>query len=65
MASAQRLHARRVLVLVPTLDLLAQMSAAWRAGGRAIAAAVVIERDCTPAQYKELEQRIIQRTHEL
>ncbi|MFK8906241.1 Helicase associated domain protein [Streptomyces sp. YS-3] len=33
-ASAQRLHARRVLVLVPTLDLLTQMAAAWRAGGR-------------------------------
>ncbi|MEU4352900.1 Helicase associated domain protein [Streptomyces sp. NPDC023838] len=33
-ASAQRLRARRVLVLVPTLDLLTQMAAAWRAGGR-------------------------------
>ncbi|MFF1480686.1 Helicase associated domain protein [Streptomyces sp. NPDC058301] len=33
-ASARRLHARRVLVLVPTLDLLAQMVSAWRAGGR-------------------------------
>ncbi|WP_329404385.1 DEAD/DEAH box helicase [Streptomyces melanogenes] len=33
-ACAQRLGARRVLVLVPTLDLLAQMAAAWRAGGR-------------------------------
>ncbi|MFI1177485.1 DEAD/DEAH box helicase [Streptomyces melanogenes] len=33
-ASAQRLQARRVLVLVPTLDLLAQMATAWRAGGR-------------------------------
>ncbi|MFF8329185.1 DEAD/DEAH box helicase [Rhodococcus qingshengii] len=32
--SANRLSARRVLVLVPTLDLLLQMAAAWRAGGR-------------------------------
>ncbi|MER7841547.1 Helicase associated domain protein [Streptomyces sp. NPDC096040] len=32
--SAHRLSARRVLVLVPTLDLLLQMAAAWRAGGR-------------------------------
>ncbi|WP_420802757.1 Helicase associated domain protein [Streptomyces adustus] len=32
--SASRLSARRVLVLVPTLDLLLQMAAAWRAGGR-------------------------------
>ncbi|MGY5052396.1 Helicase associated domain protein [Streptomyces sp. 900105755] len=32
--SANRLSARRVLVLVPTLDLLVQMAAAWRAGGR-------------------------------
>ncbi|MET9914612.1 Helicase associated domain protein [Streptomyces sp. NPDC006476] len=31
---ANRLSARRVLVLVPTLDLLLQMAAAWRAGGR-------------------------------
>ncbi|MDG4859640.1 Helicase associated domain protein [Streptomyces sp. T-3] len=31
---AQRLKARRVLVLVPTLDLLVQMAAAWREGGR-------------------------------
>ncbi|WP_367318071.1 DEAD/DEAH box helicase family protein [Streptomyces sp. HUAS ZL42] len=29
-----RLSARRVLVLVPTLDLLLQMAAAWRQGGR-------------------------------
>ncbi|WP_308286677.1 DEAD/DEAH box helicase family protein [Streptomyces griseorubiginosus] len=29
-----RLSARRVLVLVPTLDLLPQMAAAWRQGGR-------------------------------
>ncbi|MFF4911237.1 Helicase associated domain protein [Streptomyces sp. NPDC001260] len=29
-----RLSARRVLVLVPTLDLLLQMAAAWRRGGR-------------------------------
>ncbi|MGX1541104.1 Helicase associated domain protein [Streptomyces adustus] len=33
-AAADRLSARRVLVLVPTLDLLLQMAAAWRAGGR-------------------------------
>ncbi|MFD9487590.1 Helicase associated domain protein [Streptomyces sp. NPDC059991] len=33
-ASAQRLGARRVLVLVPTRDLLLQMVGAWRAGGR-------------------------------
>ncbi|MEU6148229.1 Helicase associated domain protein [Streptomyces sp. NPDC047081] len=32
--SANRLSARRVLVLVPTLDLLTQMAAAWRQGGR-------------------------------
>jgi len=32
--SATRLSARRVLVLVPTLDLLTQMAAAWRRGGR-------------------------------
>ncbi|MEU2625316.1 Helicase associated domain protein [Streptomyces sp. NPDC007157] len=32
--AANRLSARRVLVLVPTLDLLLQMAAAWRAGGR-------------------------------
>jgi superfamily II DNA or RNA helicase len=32
--SANRLSARRVLVLVPTLDLLLQMAAAWRKGGR-------------------------------
>lgn len=32
--SARRLSARRVLVLVPTLDLLMQMASAWRAGGR-------------------------------
>ncbi|MER6212254.1 Helicase associated domain protein [Streptomyces sp. NPDC001642] len=32
--SANRLSARRVLVLVPTLDLLLQMAAAWREGGR-------------------------------
>ncbi|MFG3026912.1 Helicase associated domain protein, partial [Streptomyces sp. NPDC048254] len=32
--SANRLSARRVLVLVPTLDLLLQMASAWRAGGR-------------------------------
>ncbi|MFJ6509686.1 Helicase associated domain protein [Streptomyces sp. NPDC091879] len=32
--SANRLSARRVLVLVPTLDLLMQMASAWRAGGR-------------------------------
>ncbi len=32
--SANRLSARRVLVLVPTLDLLLQMAAAWRQGGR-------------------------------
>ncbi|MGY4983736.1 Helicase associated domain protein [Streptomyces sp. 900105755] len=32
--SANRLSARRVLVLVPTLDLLLQMAAVWRAGGR-------------------------------
>ncbi|EPD54448.1 hypothetical protein HMPREF1211_08570 [Streptomyces sp. HGB0020] len=31
---ANRLSARRVLVLVPTLDLLLQMAAAWRRGGR-------------------------------
>lgn len=35
-ATAQRLGARRVLVLVPTLDLLVQMASAWRRdGGRA------------------------------
>ncbi|WP_394427439.1 DEAD/DEAH box helicase [Streptomyces sp. SGAir0957] len=34
-ATAQRLGARRVLVLVPTLDLLVQTAAAWRCeGGR-------------------------------
>ncbi|MFF3420098.1 DEAD/DEAH box helicase family protein [Streptomyces sp. NPDC002698] len=33
-AAADRLAARRVLVLVPTLDLLLQMAGAWRAGGR-------------------------------
>ncbi|MEV7394886.1 Helicase associated domain protein [Streptomyces sp. NPDC091215] len=33
-AAADRLSARRVLVLVPTLDLLLQLAAAWRAGGR-------------------------------
>ncbi|WP_234344222.1 DEAD/DEAH box helicase [Streptomyces sp. NRRL F-5123] len=33
--TARKLRAGRVLVLVPTLDLLAQMAAAWRAGGRA------------------------------
>lgn len=35
--SAEELHAGRVLVLVPSLDLLAQTEAAWRegaAGGR-------------------------------
>ncbi|MFI7388040.1 DEAD/DEAH box helicase family protein [Streptomyces sp. NPDC049813] len=35
--SAGELHAGRVLVLVPSLDLLAQTEAAWRegaAGGR-------------------------------
>ncbi|MFI9781840.1 Helicase associated domain protein [Streptomyces sp. NPDC051956] len=32
--SARRLMARKVLVLVPTLDLLTQTAAAWRAGGR-------------------------------
>ncbi|MFF3139257.1 DEAD/DEAH box helicase [Streptomyces mirabilis] len=32
--SANRLSARRVLVLVPTLDLLTQMADAWRRGGR-------------------------------
>ncbi|MFF7603178.1 DEAD/DEAH box helicase [Streptomyces mirabilis] len=32
--SANRLSARRVLVLVPTLDLLMQMADAWRRGGR-------------------------------
>ncbi|OQQ13134.1 helicase [Streptomyces sp. M41(2017)] len=32
--SGNRLSARRVLVLVPTLDLLMQMAGAWRAGGR-------------------------------
>ncbi|MET9081818.1 Helicase associated domain protein [Streptomyces sp. NPDC004237] len=32
--SANRLSARRVLVLVPTLDLLTQMARAWRRGGR-------------------------------
>ncbi|MFB7853565.1 Helicase associated domain protein [Streptomyces sp. NPDC056053] len=31
---ANRLSARRVLVLVPTLDLLVQMAGAWRQGGR-------------------------------
>ncbi|MEU6996641.1 Helicase associated domain protein [Streptomyces sp. NPDC046465] len=34
-AAAQRLGARRVLVLVPTLDLLVQTAEVWRAGGRA------------------------------
>ncbi|MFE3167825.1 Helicase associated domain protein [Streptomyces sp. NPDC059224] len=33
-AAASRLSARRVLVLVPTLDLLLQMASAWREGGR-------------------------------
>ncbi|MFJ4873396.1 Helicase associated domain protein [Streptomyces sp. NPDC088757] len=32
--SAEELHASRVLVLVPSLDLLAQTEAAWRAAGR-------------------------------
>ncbi|MGW7672157.1 Helicase associated domain protein [Streptomyces sp. NPDC054775] len=32
--AARRLSARRVLVLVPTLDLLTQMARAWRRGGR-------------------------------
>ncbi|MFF9803282.1 DEAD/DEAH box helicase family protein, partial [Streptomyces rochei] len=32
--AARRLSARRVLVLVPTLDLLTQTAAAWRRGGR-------------------------------
>ncbi|WP_405863546.1 DEAD/DEAH box helicase family protein [Streptomyces sp. NBC_00005] len=32
--SAHRLAARRLLVLVPTLDLLTQTAAAWRQGGR-------------------------------
>ncbi|NED14571.1 DEAD/DEAH box helicase [Streptomyces sp. SID9124] len=32
--SAQELHAGRVLVLVPSLDLLAQSEAAWRDAGR-------------------------------
>ncbi|MFJ3891414.1 DEAD/DEAH box helicase [Streptomyces rubrogriseus] len=32
--SAEELHAGRVLVLVPSLDLLAQTESAWRAGGR-------------------------------
>ncbi|MFJ3161404.1 DEAD/DEAH box helicase [Streptomyces kanasensis] len=32
--SAQELHAGRVLVLVPSLDLLAQTEAAWREAGR-------------------------------
>ncbi|MGN9796244.1 Helicase associated domain protein [Streptomyces sp. OZ13] len=32
--SAEELHAGRVLVLVPSLDLLAQTETAWREGGR-------------------------------
>jgi superfamily II DNA or RNA helicase len=32
--TARKLRAGRVLVLVPTLDLLTQMAAAWRTGGR-------------------------------
>jgi superfamily II DNA or RNA helicase len=32
--SAEKLHAGRVLVLVPSLDLLTQTEAAWRAAGR-------------------------------
>ncbi|MEU6603245.1 DEAD/DEAH box helicase [Streptomyces flaveolus] len=32
--SARRLSSRRVLVLVPTRDLLTQMAGAWRRGGR-------------------------------
>ncbi|MFE0923008.1 Helicase associated domain protein [Streptomyces nigra] len=32
--SARRLSARRVLVVVPTLDLLTQMAGAWRRAGR-------------------------------
>lgn len=32
--ASRRLAARRVLVLVPTLDLLTQMTRAWRRGGR-------------------------------
>ncbi|MEU2871632.1 Helicase associated domain protein [Streptomyces olivoreticuli] len=32
--AAQKLSARQVLVLVPTLDLLTQTAAAWREGGR-------------------------------
>ncbi|WP_449341595.1 Helicase associated domain protein [Streptomyces canarius] len=34
MESARRLSVRRVLVLVPTRDLLTQMAGAWRRGGR-------------------------------
>ncbi|MCT2546981.1 DEAD/DEAH box helicase [Streptomyces atratus] len=34
-AAAEKLGARHVLVLVPTLDLLTQTAAAWREGGRA------------------------------
>ncbi|MES9553805.1 MULTISPECIES: Helicase associated domain protein [unclassified Streptomyces] len=33
--AANRLSAKRVVVLVPTLDLLTQMARAWRQGGRA------------------------------
>ncbi|WP_371098889.1 DEAD/DEAH box helicase [Streptomyces sanglieri] len=33
-AAAEKLGARRALVLVPTLDLLTQTAAAWREGGR-------------------------------
>ncbi|MFJ2591190.1 Helicase associated domain protein [Streptomyces sp. NPDC087538] len=33
-AAAEKLGARHVLVLVPTLDLLTQTAAAWREGGR-------------------------------
>lgn len=32
--SAEELHAGRVLVLVPSLDLVAQIEVAWREGGR-------------------------------
>ncbi|WP_329564952.1 DEAD/DEAH box helicase [Streptomyces sp. NBC_01361] len=48
--AARRLKARRVLVLVPTLDLLTQMAAAWRAGGRGGAMVGVCSLSATDSQ---------------
>ncbi|WP_329583334.1 DEAD/DEAH box helicase [Streptomyces sp. NBC_01361] len=48
--AARRLKARRVLVLVPTLDLLTQTAAAWRAGGRGGAMVGVCSLSATDSQ---------------